>query len=58
MLDLLGPDTRVGQFVESLFEATERIERDESDFFPVIVSVAGAVYVAPFAGLIIETDGG
>lgn len=39
-LELLGPDTRVGQFVESLFEATERIERDETDFFPVIVSVA------------------
>jgi hypothetical protein len=39
-LELLGPDTRAGQFVESLFEATERIERDETDFFPVIVAVA------------------
>jgi hypothetical protein len=39
-LELLGPDTRVGQFVESLFEATERIAHDQTDFFPVIVSVA------------------
>lgn len=39
-LALLGPDTRTGQFVDSLYEATERIERDETDFFPVIVSVA------------------
>jgi hypothetical protein len=39
-LELLGPDTRVGQFVESLFEATERIEHDETDYFPVIVAVA------------------
>jgi hypothetical protein len=39
-LELLGPDTRVGQFVDSLLEATERIERDATEFFPVIVSVA------------------
>jgi hypothetical protein len=38
-LELLGPDTRAGQFVDSLREATERIERDDGDFFPVIVSV-------------------
>jgi hypothetical protein len=29
-----------GRFVESLFEATQRIERDGADFFPVIISVA------------------
>jgi hypothetical protein len=39
-LELLGPDTRAGQFIDSLWEATERIERDRADFFPVIVSVA------------------
>ena len=39
-LELLGPDTRVGQFVDSLLEATERIERDDSGSFPVIVAVA------------------
>ena len=39
-IGLLGPDTRAGQFVDSLFEATQRIERDTADFFPVIVSVA------------------
>jgi hypothetical protein len=39
-LELLASDTRVGQFVDSLFEATQRIERDQTDFFPVIVSVA------------------
>ena len=39
-LALLSPDTHAGQFVDSLYEATERIERDETDYFPVIVSVA------------------
>ncbi len=38
-LELLGPDSHAGQFVDSLREATERIERDATDFFPVIVSV-------------------
>ncbi len=39
-LELLASDRGVGRFVESLFEATQRIERDESDFFPIILSVA------------------
>jgi hypothetical protein len=39
-LELVAPDTRVGRFVESLLEATERVELDASDYFPVIVSVA------------------
>jgi len=39
-LDLLAPDTGAGRFVESLNEATQRIEKDKGDYFPVIVSVA------------------
>ena len=43
MIDGLGrlaPDTGAGRFVESLAEATQRIERDKTDFFPVIISSA------------------
>ena len=39
-IELLGSDRGVGRFVESLLEATQRIERDASDFFPIIISVA------------------
>ena len=39
-LDVLSPDTGAGRFVESLAEATQRIERDKSDYFPVVISVA------------------
>ncbi len=39
-LDLLAPDGGAGRFVESLNEATQRIERDKTDYFPVIISVA------------------
>jgi hypothetical protein len=39
-LELLGADRGVGRFVESLLEATERIERDTSDHFPIVISVA------------------
>jgi hypothetical protein len=39
-IELLASDRGVGRFVESLLEATQRIERDASDFFPIIVSVA------------------
>ena len=39
-LDLLSPDGSAGRFVESLNEATQRIERDKSDYAPVIVSFA------------------
>jgi len=39
-LDVLAPDGGAGRFVESLNEATQRIERDKTDYFPVIISVA------------------
>ena len=39
-LELLAPDRGAGRFVESLLEATQRIERDGADFFPIIISVA------------------
>jgi len=38
-LDLLAPDGGAGRFVESLNEATQRIEKDKTDYFPVIISV-------------------
>ncbi|HZI80173.1 MAG TPA: VWA domain-containing protein [Vicinamibacterales bacterium] len=38
-LDVLAPDTGAGRFVESLNEATQRIEKDKTDYFPVIISV-------------------
>ena len=39
-IELLASDRGAGRFVESLFEATQRIERDAGDFFPIIISVA------------------
>ena len=36
-LALLSPDRGTGRFVEALLEATQRIERDKGDYFPVIV---------------------
>jgi hypothetical protein len=39
-VDRLAPDSGAGRFVESLNEATQRIERDKSNHFPVIISVA------------------
>ena len=39
-LDVLAPDSGAGRFLESLAEATQRIERDKTDYFPVIISVA------------------
>ena len=42
-LDLLAADSGAGRFVESLQEATQRIERDKTDQFPLIVSVATTV---------------
>ena len=39
-LDVLAPDGGAGRFVESLNEATQRIEKDKTDYFPVIISVA------------------
>lgn len=38
-LSLLAPDSGVGRFVESMAEATQRIERDKAEALPVIVSV-------------------
>jgi hypothetical protein len=39
-IDRLAPDTGAGRFVESLNEATQRIEKDKTDYFPVIISAA------------------
>ena len=39
-LDLLASERGAGRFVESLAEATQRIERDKTEAFPVIISVA------------------
>jgi len=39
-LELLSRDSGAGRFVESLNEATQRIEKDKGDYFPVIISVA------------------
>jgi hypothetical protein len=37
-VDLLSPDSGSGRFVESLNEAMQRVEKDKSDFFPVIIA--------------------
>jgi len=42
-LSRLAPDGGAGRFAESLSEATQRVERDDDDAFPVIVSVATSV---------------
>jgi len=39
-LSRLAPDSGAGRFVESLNEATQRIEKDKTDHFPVIISSA------------------
>jgi hypothetical protein len=39
-VDRLAPDTGAGRFVESLNEATQRIEREKPDTVPIIVSAA------------------
>jgi hypothetical protein len=38
-LDLLATDSGAGRFVESLNEATQRIEKDKGNYFPVIITV-------------------
>ena len=38
-IDLLAPDGGTGRFVESLNEAMQRVEKDKSEYFPVIVSL-------------------
>ena len=35
-VDRLAPDTSTGRFVESLFEATERIERDKEGIYTIV----------------------
>ncbi len=42
-LDLLAADSGAGRFIDSLNEATQRIERDKGNFFPVIVTVATTI---------------
>lgn len=42
-LSLLTPDNGAGRFTESLSEATQRVERDDSEHFPVIVSVGTTI---------------
>lgn len=37
-VDLLSPDGGAGRFTESLNEAMQRIEKDKSDHFPVIIA--------------------
>jgi hypothetical protein len=39
-LSRLAPDGGAGRFVESMNEATQRIEKDKTDHFPVIISAA------------------
>jgi hypothetical protein len=39
-LEVLAPDSGAGRFVEALNEATQRNERDKSNYFPVIVMAA------------------
>jgi hypothetical protein len=39
-LTRLAPDTGAGRFVESLNEATQRIEKDKTEHFPVIIMSA------------------
>jgi hypothetical protein len=41
-VDRIAPDSGTGRYVESLNEATQRIERDKTNYFPVIISVATA----------------
>lgn len=39
-LSRLSPDSGAGRFVESMNEATQRIEKDKTDQFPIIISFA------------------
>jgi hypothetical protein len=41
-VDLLVTDSGAGRFIESLNEALQRIERDKTNYFPVIVTVGTA----------------
>ena len=39
-VDRIAPDTGAGRFVESLNEATQRIQREKNDIAPIVVAVA------------------
>jgi hypothetical protein len=39
-VDRIAPDTGAGRFVESLNEATQRIQRDKPDTAPIVISAA------------------
>jgi len=39
-VDLIAPDTGAGMFFDALVEASERIEKDKSDHFPMLMMVA------------------
>ena len=39
-IDLVAPDSGAARFIDAVAEAAERIDRDKSDHFPVIVLVA------------------
>ena len=41
--DRITPDSGSGRYIESLNEATQRIERDKSSHFPVIISIATSI---------------
>jgi hypothetical protein len=40
--DLLAPDSGTGRFVDAMKEALQRVERDKSNHFPMIVALATA----------------
>jgi hypothetical protein len=39
-IDLIAPDTGAGMFFDALVEASERVEKDGADHFPVLMMVA------------------
>src|SRR5580765_2247700 len=39
-VDLIAPDTGAGMFFDALVEASERVEKDKADHFPVLMMVA------------------
>jgi hypothetical protein len=39
-IDLIAPDTGAGMFFDALVEASERVEKDKTDHFPVLMMVA------------------
>jgi hypothetical protein len=39
-IDLITPDTGAGSFFDSMYEATQRIDKDKAQHFPVILTIA------------------